>query len=949
MLLYRYIVKEHLFPFFASLSVIVFLFIMQQAIMMLDRVVSKNIDPLIVLEVFIIQLGWILALGIPMAILCATLMTFGRMAGDNEITAIKASGRSMTALVLPVMAAASVVTVALFYFHDLVLPEANHHAANLLGDISRKRPAAFIEPGVLIRDFQNYALYADEVNPLTGALGGIRVFSDDPGQDPTVTVAESGSIHMTGDGEYIELALQNGETHGTSRRNEREYFAARFKTQVVYIKNIDTRLERTNSGSRGDREMTISEMMAQVRELKESNREMSAEHSRLLDSIRVFSARIDTQSAQQEAGEPSIDNDKPIAAAGIAKPPPKARRDTPARQAKPPVDNDKPAANRQAVRPPPPPPMAGRDAPAPRNKSSRRERGDSLGLTALASAIKSKSAARQAATTRQAPTARPLPTPAPTARPTAARSPANQLKSYEANADRVDKNRRANELLIAQYMVEVHKKFAIPAACLIFVLIGAPLGIMARRGGLAVGSSYSVFFFIVYWVFLITGENMADKLIIPPVVGMWSGNVFLALSGGALMFLMLRETSINFGFLKGFFGKGASLFKSISGLWVFRLPGILFRVPRALLNKANGTLPTYLMTIFAGYAFGLLAALVVIFVTIDYVSNLKKFENASSYYQIVKFYYYYLPWIAQTVLPIVLFLSSMFAMGRIAKTSELTAMKAAGVNVRQLTTPLLFLGLLLAAGVFYGGERVIPRANEQRALLLNAIRTPEKQEDGGPKTIREYRRNFYYFAAPDIMYVFNEFCTEPQFFRGVRRYTFTGNGLAERVDAAETEYDSAGWRFVNGTSRKFTEDGMRAEAFASLPDDVLTAVPLDLVKRVKSKEEMSYWELSSYIEAAKRRGEKVQKFMAELQFKIALPFMNFIVVLFGLSLAARTGRRGGAALFGVGLLLSFLYWILSRFALVFAQNGYIPTLIGAWIGNVIFFLLGIALYRKAAH
>jgi len=894
MLLYRYIVKEHLFPFFASLSVIVFLFIMQQAILMLDRVVSKNIDPLIVLEVFVIQLGWILALGIPMAILCSTLMTFGRMAGDNEITAIKASGRSMTALVLPVMAAASVVTVALFCFHDLVLPEANHHAANLLGDISRKRPAAFIEPGVLIRDFQNYALYADEVNPLTGALGGIRVFSDDPGQDPTVTVAESGSIHMTGDGEYIELTLHNGETHGTSRKNEKEYFAARFKTQVVYIKNIDTRLERTSSGSRGDREMTISEMMAEVRGLKKSNSEMSAEHNRLLDSIRVFSARADSQAAPPPSGETSVVNNKSA-----------------------------PAADSQAVKPSA---ITKNGAPPPPNKPSRSKKPDSQAATSTTTATLAKTPPAQVN-----------------------RSPVNRLKSYEASADRISKNRRANESLIAQYMVEVHKKFAIPAACLIFVLIGAPLGIMARRGGLAVGASYSVFFFIVYWVFLITGENMADKMIISPAVGMWSGNVFLALCGAALMFLMLRETSINFGFLKGAFGKGAALFKSISGLWIFRLPGILFRVPRILLNKVNGTLPTYLMLIFAGYAIGLLAALVVIFVTIDYVSNLKKFENASGYLQIVKFYYYYLPWIAQTVLPIVLFLASMFSMGRIAKTSELTAMKAAGVNVRQLTTPLLFLGLLLSAGVFYGGERVIPRANEQRALLLSAIRTPEAQEGEGPKTIREYRRNFYYFAAPDIMYVFNEFCTEPQFFRGVRRYAFTRGGLAERIDAADAEYDSTGWRFVNGMTRKFNEDGIAAASFASLPDDVLTSVPLDLVKRVKSKEEMSYWELSSYIEAAKRRGEKVQKFMAELQFKIALPFMNFIVILFGLSLAARTGRRGGAALFGVGLLLSFLYWILSRFALVFAQNGYIPTLIGAWIGNILFLLLGLVLYRKAAH
>jgi LPS export ABC transporter permease LptG len=460
----------------------------------------------------------------------------------------------------------------------------------------------------------------------------------------------------------------------------------------------------------------------------------------------------------------------------------------------------------------------------------------------------------------------------------------------------------------------------------------------------------------MYWVFLITGENMADKTIIPPAVGMWAGNVFLIICGAVLIVLMTRETAIGFGFLKVSFGKLSPVFRRISGVWIFRMPGMLLRFPRRLLDMTAGKLPSYLIWIFLGYAVGLSGALIVIFVTVDYVSNIRKFDNAA-FEQIILYYWYYLPFIVQTVLPIVLFLSSMFSMGRLAKSSELTAMKAAGVNVRQLTMPLMLLGLLLTGGVFYGGEMVLPHANERRALINASFGgKPANQQETGSSTqtqnagvVREYRRNFFYFAAPGVMYSFNEFCTNPQFFRGVRRYTFTPGGLRERIDAAEAEFDGAGWRFVNGQARTFTGENVTAKNFETLPDSILTAIPADLVKRVKSKEAMSYWELSSYIEAAKRRGENPQKFMAELQFKIALPFMNFIVILFGLSLASRAGRRGGTALFGVGLLLSFLYWILSRFALVFAQNGYLPTLVGAWIGNVIFFIVGLILYRKAAH
>jgi len=891
MLLYRYVVKEHIFPFLASLSIVVFLFIMQQAILMLDRIVSKNIDPLIVLEVFLIQLGWILALGIPMAVLAATLMTFGRMAGDNEITAIKASGRSMASLMLPVMVASGVVTVALFCFHDLILPEANHRAANLLGDISRKRPAAFIEPGVLIRDFQNYALYTEDVNAFTGDLSGIRIFSDAPGEDPMVTVAESGNISMINDGEYLELSLFNGETHSISRNNDKDYFYAQFKKQVIYIKNIDTQFERTNSGNRGDREKSIAMLMSDVRGFRKANADMGLEVARLTDSIEAIKSRFPPDTLQKP-GLPQGD------AANAA-----------------PVSN-KSSKDKSQVQPPPPPP----------DKSKDNEQAQPASATG-----------------------RPR-RPGNPAENTPSRRDAGRLKQFETNIERIEKNMTANDFLIVQYMVEVHKKFAIPVACLIFVLIGAPLGIMARRGGLAVGASYSVFFFIIYWVFLITGENWADNMLISPTVGMWSGNVFLVICGLILMMLMLRETSINFGFLKNFFGKGTSIFKNISNSWAFRLPGMVFSIPRRLLNMVGGRLPTYLMGTFLGYAVGLLAALVVIFITIDYVGNMKKFENAT-YLQTLMFYYYYTPWIALTLLPIVLFLASMFSMGKIAKLSELTAMKAAGVNIRQLTTPLLFLGLLLSGAGFYIGEMVIPQSNDQRAILQSNFGKPEEVQKAASATgtIREFRRFFYYFAEPNIVYFYNEFCTDPQYFKGVRRYTFAPGRITERIDAAEAEFDGTQWTLFNGQARTFSDGDAKTEKFSSRTDEILNQPPMDIVKRIKFKWEMSYWELSNHIEAAKRRGENVRKLTAELDFKIAQPFMNFIVILFGLSLAARTGRRGGAALLGVGLLLSFLFWILNRFLLVFAQNGYVPALAGAWLGNAIFLVLGLILYRKAAY
>jgi len=120
--------------------------------------------------------------------------------------------------------------------------------------------------------------------------------------------------------------------------------------------------------------------------------------------------------------------------------------------------------------------------------------------------------------------------------------------------------RKESELKEAnQYLVEIHKKFAIPVACLVFVFIGAPLGIMARRGGVGTGTIYSLAFFVIYWVGMIRGEVMADRLLLPPWVAMWSPNLLIGIIGVYLAVRMARENYL--GSL-GIWGRI---------LWVFRL------------------------------------------------------------------------------------------------------------------------------------------------------------------------------------------------------------------------------------------------------------------------------------------------------------------------------------------------------------------------------------------
>jgi lipopolysaccharide export system permease protein len=104
--------------------------------------------------------------------------------------------------------------------------------------------------------------------------------------------------------------------------------------------------------------------------------------------------------------------------------------------------------------------------------------------------------------------------------------------------------------VVDSYWVEIHKKYSIPFACIVFVFLGVPLGIMVRRGGFGIAAGLSLSFFVLYWVCLIGGEKLADRNLTSPMVGMWIANILLGILGIFLVFRSRREKrSIDWGFL----------------------------------------------------------------------------------------------------------------------------------------------------------------------------------------------------------------------------------------------------------------------------------------------------------------------------------------------------------------------------------------------------------------
>ena len=118
---------------------------------------------------------------------------------------------------------------------------------------------------------------------------------------------------------------------------------------------------------------------------------------------------------------------------------------------------------------------------------------------------------------------------------------------FLANYNRIENDNRN----IEKYEVEIHKKYALPVACIVFILIGAPLGVMVKKGGFGVAASISLFFFLLYWAFLIGGEKLADRDLISPFVGMWAANILLTILGLILTYRINQEThTLQFNFIR---------------------------------------------------------------------------------------------------------------------------------------------------------------------------------------------------------------------------------------------------------------------------------------------------------------------------------------------------------------------------------------------------------------
>ncbi|UCH85281.1 MAG: LptF/LptG family permease, partial [Candidatus Latescibacterota bacterium] len=270
MILERYILKNYVGPFVFSISVLTFLFIMDFILRYTDLFLDKGVKFHIVLQTFFLSLGHMFALIIPMAVLPATLMTFGNLASENEITAMKASGIGLHRMILPGFVFAALLTVGMIYYNNHILPESNHKLLNLLIDINKKKPTIEIKENRFIDAFEGYKIYVRNKDDKTGRIADIQIFESDKDGNLVKTItAETGTLAYLEQDHILRFELDNAEIHEMPRGSDPStYRRTVLKNYIKNIKDVDRSLKRSDRSYRGDREMNVEQMREKIESIR---------------------------------------------------------------------------------------------------------------------------------------------------------------------------------------------------------------------------------------------------------------------------------------------------------------------------------------------------------------------------------------------------------------------------------------------------------------------------------------------------------------------------------------------------------------------------------------------------------------------------------------------------------------------------------------------------------
>jgi LPS export ABC transporter permease LptG len=492
----------------------------------------------------------------------------------------------------------------------------------------------------------------------------------------------------------------------------------------------------------------------------------------------------------------------------------------------------------------------------------------------------------------------------------------------------------------APYEAEWHKRFALPLAALIFVLVGFPLAVRSHRGGRSVALVGSLAILVAYYVLMTSLEGMALRERIPAWLAIWTPNILFAVIGSALLGATAREWR----------GPSLQVLWRVAQALRRRLPGSSTR-PRRRAGRPDSResrdsthiIDRYLLREHVAYTGIGLAVAATLFVMVDLLQTLDRYLRVKPpLVYILEHFAYRLPAALNDGLPIVMLVATIFLFLSLARYHELTALKAAGISLYRLAAPILLFGLLVTAGAGLFQEILLPVLNERgeevdRVKIRGQL--PRHLQSRQRIWLRSSDSRFYRveMLVPGTSDLYGVTVLEMD--RDFR--------LVNRLDARRAHWTPAGWDLSEGAFRQIGHEGGVDTIPFTWTALELSETMEDFTQIQKPVSAMSYRELSEYVTRLEAAGFQVKKYVVELYAKLSFPLMNVIMVLVAIPFALHAPR--GGRLFGIALAIAIMagYLVVHYVAVAFARADLLPPLLAAWTANVIFAGIGVSLFIRA--
>lgn len=210
--LHWFVLKSFLPLFAMTFFIVLFIVLMQFLWKYVDDLVGKGLEISVIGELFFYAAVSMVPMSLPLAILLASLMTFGNFGEKFELTAMKASGISLVRVMMPLIILVGAISIGAFFFQNDVLPRAQVKMWTLLFSIKQKSPETEIIPGVFNDQIPGYNVFVKDKNGATGMLHDVMIYDNSTGREnATILVADSARLALTKDKRYMFLHLYQGE------------------------------------------------------------------------------------------------------------------------------------------------------------------------------------------------------------------------------------------------------------------------------------------------------------------------------------------------------------------------------------------------------------------------------------------------------------------------------------------------------------------------------------------------------------------------------------------------------------------------------------------------------------------------------------------------------------------------------------------------------------------